>query len=83
MVGFKERTSRKFKSIKVVDTKAITPHQIACASVSTGSTVYSDDATAYKGLEERGYTHESVKHSPGEYVNDQGHINGAESFSHA
>ena len=79
-VGIKERDSKKIESFQVADTKAITQHQIVCVSVSTGSTVYTDDDTACQGLKEQGCTHESVKHSPGEYVKEQAHINGAESF---
>ena len=44
------------------------------------ATVYTDDATAYEGLAKYGYTHETVTHSVGEYVRDQAHTNGAESF---
>ena len=40
VVGIKERDSKKIKSFKVADTKAITLHQIVCDSVSEGSTVY-------------------------------------------
>ena len=80
VVGIKERGSKKIKSFKVADTKAITLHQIVCDSVSTGSTVYTDDATAYDSLGQHGYQHESVKHSVGEYVKGQAHTNGAESF---
>ena len=43
-----------------------------------GTTVYTDEATAYKGL--TGVNHESVKHSVGEYVDGQAHTNGLESF---
>ena len=80
VVGIKERDSKKIKSFKVADSKAITLHQIVCDSVAEGSTVYTDDACAYNGLEQRGYTHETVRHSVGEYVKGQAHINGAESF---
>ncbi len=80
VVGIKERDSKQIKSIKVADTKAITLHQIVCDAVADGSTVYTDDATAYEGLEKQGYTHETVKHSVGEYVKGQAHINGTESF---
>ena len=80
VVGIKERKSKNIKSFKVANTKAITLHQIVCDSVSTGSTVYTDDATAYDGIENYGYTHETVKHSVGEYVKGQAHINGTESF---
>ena len=81
IVGIKERTSKKIKSFKVADTKAITLHQIVCDSVSAGSTVYTDDATAYDGIDNYGYKHETVKHSIGEYVNGQAHINGARNRS--
>lgn len=80
VVGIKERNSKKVKSFKVADTKAITLHQIICNAVADGSTVYTDDATAYNGLEQNGYTHKTVKHSVGEYVKEQAHINGIESF---
>lgn len=80
VVGIKERNSKKIKSFKVANTKAITLHQIICDRISTGSTVYTDDATSYDGLERHGYKHESVKHSVGEYVKGQAHINGTESF---
>ncbi len=80
VVGIKERTSRQIKSFRVADTKAITLHQIVCDSVSEGSTVYTDDASAYEGLQQHGYRHETVRHSVGEYVRGQAHTNGAESF---
>ena len=41
------------------------------------ATVYTDDAKAYKGLP---FKHESVNHSAGEYVKDNAHTNGIESF---
>ena len=40
--------------------------------------MYTDDATAYKGLKDR--QHESVKHSAGEYVNGMASTQGIESF---
>ncbi|MDE0309051.1 MAG: IS1595 family transposase, partial [Acidiferrobacterales bacterium] len=54
VVGIKERGSRQIKSFRVADTKAITLHRIVCDSVSQGSTVYTDDATAYEGLQQHG-----------------------------
>ncbi|MCY4157574.1 MAG: IS1595 family transposase [Gammaproteobacteria bacterium] len=41
-----------------------------------GAMIYTDDARAYKGLP----NHEAVKHSVSEYVRDQVHTNGIESF---
>ncbi|WP_419739864.1 IS1595 family transposase [Ruegeria sp.] len=42
-----------------------------------GATLYTDEASAYKGIDR---PHEVVKHSVGEYVRDQAHTNGLESF---
>ena len=39
--------------------------------------MYTDDARAYSGLPRK---HLAVKHSVGEYVNEQAHTNGIESF---
>ena len=43
-----------------------------------GAQLYSDEAAAYAGMEE--FAHEAVKHSAGEYVRGQAHVNGLESF---
>ena len=43
-----------------------------------GATVYTDDASAYRGLS--GVHHKQVKHSAKEYVDGQAHTNGIESF---
>ena len=42
-----------------------------------GATVYTDDHASYKGIP---YPHKAVKHSVSEYVKDQAHTNGIESF---
>ena len=47
-------------------------------SVIPGSTVYTDETSAYTPLKRR-YHHESVKHSIGEYVRGFAHTNGMES----
>ena len=44
---------------------------------ASGATVFTDEAKAYSGLP---FEHETVKHSVGEYVRDQAHTNGMESF---
>ncbi len=46
--------------------------------VAQGSTVVTDDFRAYRGM--TGYNHKTVKHSVGEYVREQAHTNGIESF---
>jgi transposase-like protein len=49
------------------------------AWVESGATVYTDQATAYLGLD-RDYGHVSVNHGTGEYVNGDVHTNGIENF---
>ena len=46
--------------------------------VSPGSTVYTDSHAGYRGM--TGYNHISVNHGVGEYVSEQAHINGMESY---
>ena len=53
-------------------------HRFVQAHVVPGSSVYTDEALAYRGLVE--YDHESVKHSVGEYIKGRIHTNGVESF---
>lgn len=48
-------------------------------SVQAGSTVYSDEHMAHLGLSKKGYKHESVRHSAGDYVKHKVHTNGIES----
>ena len=48
------------------------------ATVSPGSSIYTDGHKGYIGMRE--YRHESVAHHAGEYVRDQVHTNGIESF---
>ena len=47
--------------------------------VAKGSTVVTDNFKSYKGLNLH-YTHKTVNHSVGEYVRNQAHTNGIESF---
>jgi len=49
-------------------------------NVAQGSTIVSDQWQAYRILHRRGYNHVKVNHSAGEYVRDQAHTNGIESF---
>ena len=48
------------------------PTGFVIAAAAPGATVYTDDASAYKGIP---YDHESVRHSVGEYVRDMAHTN--------
>ena len=47
------------------------------AHADTDATIYTDDHKSYEGM---AFDHEAVKHSIGEYVREQAHTNGVESF---
>lgn len=50
------------------------------ANVKTGSTVNTDELKTYHGLNHAGYTHETVNHGAGEYVNGETHVNSLEGY---
>ena len=82
VVGLKDRETKKV-SAKVVDsTDAATLIPFVEEHAANGSTIYTDDASAYNSLPMifNGYQHESVKHSVKEFVRGQVHTNGVESF---
>ena len=77
VVGMKDREANEVRA-KVVDkTDAETLHPFIVKNVESDAMVYTDDAKAYDSLD---FPHESVKHSVKEYVRDQAHTNGIESF---
>lgn len=55
-----------------------TMHAFIEANVKPGATVVTDDLAAYKGL--KAHKHIAINHTAGEYVKDQAHTNGIESF---
>ena len=61
----------------VAETDAKTLLGFVADHAAEDATVYTDDATAYKGMP---FKHDSVRHSTGEYVKDMTHTNGIESF---
>ena len=77
VVGAKDRKTNKVKAKVVKNTDAKTLQKFVADTAAKGSTVYTDDASAYKGMP---YDHESVRHSVGEYVRGMAHTNGIESF---
>ena len=52
-------------------------HGFVTSHADKGATVYTDEHRAYKGIP---FKHEAVKHSISQYVKDQAHTNGIESF---
>ena len=77
VVGAKDRKTNKVKAKVVKNTDAKTLQKFVADSAAEGATVYTDDATAYKGMP---FEHKSVRHSVGEYVDGMAHTNGIESF---
>ena len=77
VVGMKDRASNDVHAEAVQHTDAATLQGFIADHAAVDATVFTDDAGAYKNLP---FTHESVKHSVGEYVRGQAHTNGVESF---
>ena len=77
VVGMKDRDTGKVTATPVDHTDRETLQDFVESNTEHDTTVYTDDAAAYKGIPR---PHESVKHSVKEYVHGQAHTNGVESF---
>ncbi len=77
VVGIKDRKANKIVAKPVPDRTKAEIHGFIDKAVSPEAKVYTDDHKSYLGLP---YDHESVNHSVGEYVREQAHTNGVESF---
>ena len=77
VVGVKDRGTKQVRAKVVEKTDAETLQGFVRENADPEATVYTDEATAYQGVAK---SHESVKHSVGEYVRDIAHTNGIESF---
>ncbi len=77
VAGVKDRATGQVRARVVQDTKAKTLQPFVERHTDAGAVVYTDEATAYKGINR---THETVCHSVGEYVRYMAHTNGMESF---
>ncbi len=78
VVGVKSRNSKQVRAAVVQRADRRTLHRFVRRHVKPGSTLYTDEAPSYEGMPE--YFHDSVSHSRGEYVRDEVHTNGIESF---
>lgn len=78
VIGAKERNG-KVKVAVIEKTDAATLEGFILNSVQTGATIFTDEHRGYSGLS-KSFSHQSVKHSVGEYVNGMAHTNGIESF---
>jgi transposase len=50
------------------------------AHVEKGSTIHTDEWSAYRGLDKKGYTHSTVDHGKKEYARNGSHVNTVEAF---
>ena len=76
VAGVRDRATGNVRVEVVPDTSAPTLQTLVQDSISPDATLYTDEAAAYRNLP----NHEAVKHGVGEYVREQAHINGMESF---
>ena len=77
VAGMKERGTNRVIAQVVPGTDRFTLQHFVKQNTSPGITLYSDEAHAYVGIPRR---HRTVRHGTGEYVRDEVHINGMESF---
>ena len=77
VVGMKNRETNKVQAEVVETTDKETLQAFVVENTTPYSVVYTDEARVYSGLPR---AHETVGHSVGEYVRNQAHTNGLESF---
>ena len=79
VLGMRERGGKTVaKSVSTTD--RLTLWGEIQGSVKKGSTLYTDDHGAYRGITRKGYQHEALNHSANEYVKGMAHTNGIESM---
>ena len=77
VAGARDRATGKISAAVVKGTDAGTLQGFVASRAAKGATVYTDDHKGYQGMP---FDHQTVKHSISEYVRDQAHTNGIESF---
>ena len=77
VVGMKDRETNKIVAKPVSERTKEELQSFIGNNVASEAKVYTDDHKSYIGLP---YNHESVNHSVKEYVREQAHTNGMESF---
>ena len=75
VLGMKDRNPKHVAAQVAFSTDSATVQGFARRKAKAGAKLYTDDSRAYEGL-----NREAVRHSLGEYVRGQAHINGMESF---
>ncbi len=77
VAGVKDRETNRVAAKVVADTKARTLQGFVEGHSEPQAQVYTDEGSSYVGMNR---SHDSVNHSAGEYVREQAHTNGIESF---
>ena len=78
VAGAKCRRNGQVRAEVVPNTQRRTLQGFVRRHAVPGSTLYTDEAPSYEGMQE--FTHASVAHSRGQYVDGEVHTNGIESF---
>ena len=76
VVDIKDRATNKISAQPVPETTMLRLEQFIESKTAEDTVKYTDENAVYNRLQ----NHESVKHSVGEYVRGQAHVNGMESF---
>ncbi len=77
VIGMKSREANKIVAKPIPERTKEEMQGFISSNASPEAKIYTDDHRSYLGLP---YNHESVNHSVGEYVRNQAHTNGIESF---
>ena len=77
VAGARDRATNAVSARVVAGTDRRSLQGFVAEKAAPGAKVYTDDHAAYKGMP---FEHEAVRHSVSEYVRDQAHTNGIESF---
>ena len=78
VAGARDRATNKVHARVIPDTYRDTLHDFVDEAAEWGTLVYTDGLGAYRSL--GNHFHEFVEHGVGEYVRNQAHTNGIESF---
>ena len=76
VAGARDRETNQVSAAPVNGTTRVILQGFVGERTAAGAVVYTDDHAAYHGLP----NHEAVRHNVGEYVREQAHTNGIESF---
>ena len=79
VIGMREQNGN-VTAKRIADVAGATLKGFLKENVDVGSVVVTDNFRSYSGLSKDGYIHKTVNHSVGEYVGDQAHTNGIESY---